>query len=132
MTLSKEAFFLEDGQPMICYHLRWFWLPCCSSEYEVLRGVNVLFRGCSSSLQPQEAASHPVHPIVVCSEGFIPLWKEVLHLCPCRQSHFPLERALLLSSPLVARFFGGDGHGLQSSRNHFWLWAGSLLDVEAA
>ena len=58
-ALSKEALFPEDGQPMICYYLRWFQLSCCSLGYKPCRGVDVLFRGCSSSLQPQEATSHP-------------------------------------------------------------------------
>ena len=79
---------------MICYYLRWFRLPCCSLGYELLRGVDVLFRGHSSSFQPQEAASHPVHPIVVSSEGFIPFWKDVFHFHPFRQSCFLLRLAL--------------------------------------
>ena len=56
-----------------------------------------------------------------------------------RMSSFftPLGRAasrggMLLSSSSVARFFEGDGHGLLSSRGHFWLKTGSLIGVEAA
>ena len=40
--------------------------------------------------------------------------------------------SVLFSSPLIAHFFGGDGCGLRSSRDCFWLRAGSLLGVEAA
>ena len=39
---------------------------------------------------------------------------------------------VLLSSSSVARFFGGDEHGLLSSKGHFWFQAGSTLGVEAA
>ena len=105
VTLCKEAMLPEDGQPMVHYYLRWFWLQCCSSGYEALRGVDVPLRGRGSSLQPQETAPHPLDPIVVHSEGLIPFWKEVLLLHPCRQSHFPSRRALLLLSccPLPGR-----------------------------
>ena len=49
----------------------------------------------------------------------------------------PLGRAasqggMLLSSSSVARFFGGDEHGLLSSKGHFWLKTGSLFGIEAA
>ena len=98
VTLCEVAVLPEDGQPMVCYYLRWFQLQCCSSRYEVLRGVDVLLRGCGSSLQPQETAPHPLDPIVVYGEGLIPFCKEVLLLHPCRQSRFPLRCALLLLS----------------------------------
>ena len=49
----------------------------------------------------------------------------------------PLGRAaswggVLLSSSSVAHFFGGDEHGLLSSKGHFWLKTGSLFGIEAA
>ena len=49
----------------------------------------------------------------------------------------PLGRAaswggVFLSSSSVARFFGGDVHGLWSSSGHSWLRAGSLFGIEAA
>ena len=31
-TLCEVALFLEDGKPMVHYHLRWFWLCCCPSR----------------------------------------------------------------------------------------------------
>ena len=40
------------------------------------------------------------------------------------------HRGMLFSSPLVARFLGGDGCGIQSSRYCFQLLASSLLGVE--
>ena len=96
---------LEDGQPMVRYYLRWFWLQHCSLRYKALQGVNVLLRGHGSSLQPQETAPHPLDPIMVHSEGLIPFWKKVLLLHPCRQSHFLLRCTLLLLSccPLPGR-----------------------------
>ena len=51
-ALREEALLLEDWQQMICYDLRLLSLPGCGSGDEPLRGVNVLLRGCSSSLQP--------------------------------------------------------------------------------
>ena len=42
----------EDQQPMICYDLQLLSLPGCGSGSEPFRGVDVLLRGCSSSLQP--------------------------------------------------------------------------------
>ena len=50
VTLCKKTLFLENGQPMIRYYLRWFQLQCCSSRYEALRGVDVLLGGRTSSL----------------------------------------------------------------------------------
>ena len=52
-------------------------------------------------------------------------------------SFTPLGRAashggMLLYSSSVARFFEGDGHGLLSSKGHFWLKTSSLFGVEAA
>ena len=38
----------------------------------------------------------------------------------------------LSSFSSVARFFGGDEHGLLSSKGHFWLQAGSTFSVETA
>ena len=95
MTLSKEAFFPENGQPMICYYIKWLRLPCCCSWYKPLRGVDVLSGRHSSSLQPQEAAPHLLHPTVVSSEGFILSWEDVFHFHPSRQICFLLRRALL-------------------------------------
>ena len=98
MTLRQAAVLPEDGQLMVCYYLRWFWLQRCSSRYEVLQGVDVLLRGCGSSLQPQETAPHLLDPIAVYSEGLIPFWKEVFLLHPCRQSCFLSRCAFLLLS----------------------------------
>ena len=42
------------------------------------------------------------------------------------------HRGVLTSSSSVARFFGGDVCGLQSSSGHFWLRAGSLFGTETA
>ena len=39
---------------------------------------------------------------------------------------------MLLFSSSAACFFGGDEHGLLSSKGHFWLQTGSLFGVEAA
>ena len=39
---------------------------------------------------------------------------------------------VLLSSSSVALFFGGDEHGLLSSKGHFWFQTGSLFGIEAA
>ena len=50
--LHEEALLLEDWQPMICYDLQLLRLPGCSSGSELLRGVDVLLRRGSSSLQP--------------------------------------------------------------------------------
>ena len=104
-TLGKEAFFPEDGQPMIGYHLRWFQLQCCHSRHKALRGVDVHHRGCGSILQPKETAPHMLDPIVVCSEGLIPFGKDVFLFHPSRQSCFPLRCALLFLShcPLLGR-----------------------------
>ena len=63
---------------------------------------------------------------------------KVSYLFGRRSSTFaPVGRAascwsMLFSSPLIARFFAGDGHGLWSSRLHLQHCAGSLLGVEAA
>ena len=130
MTLSKEAFFLENGQPMICYYLRWFQLPTAA------RGTK-----CSevsmSSLEGIVPVSNPrrLH-LTQCTELLSTV--KVLCLFGRRSSIFaPVGRAtshwsMVFSSPLVARFFGGDRCGLQSSRDCFWLQAGSLLGVQAA
>ena len=42
------------------------------------------------------------------------------------------HRGVLPSSSSVARFFGGDMHGLRSSSGCFWLRAGSLFGIEVA
>ena len=61
---------------------------------------------------------------------------KVSYLFGRRSSSFtPVGRApshwgVLFSSSLVARFLGGDGCGLRSSRCYFRLWASSLLGVE--
>ena len=105
MTLHEVAVLLQDGQLMVRYHLRWFWLQHCRSRHEALQGVDVLLRWCGSILQPKETAPHMLDPIVVHSEGLIPFWKDVLLFHPSRQSHFPLRCALLLLSccPLLGR-----------------------------
>ena len=130
MTCSKEAFFPEDGQPMICYYLRWF------DSHAAAQGTK-----CSevsmSSLEGVVPVSNPrrLH-LTQCTQLLSAA--KVSYLFGRRSSTFtPVGRAashwgMLFSPPLIACFFGGDGRGLQSSMDCFWLWAGSLLGVEAA
>ena len=130
MTLSKEAFFLEDRQPMICYDLRWFWLPCCRS------GVK-RFEVSMSSLEGVVPVSNPRRLHCTWCTQLLSAAK-VSYLFGRRSSTYaPVGRAasswsVLFSSPLVAHSFGGDGHRLWSSGLRFQHWAGSLLGVEAA
>ena len=88
-----------------------------------------------SSLEGVAPVSNPRRLHLTCCAQSLSIAK-VSYLFGRRSSSFtPVGRAtshqgVLFSSPLVAHFLGGDGCGLQSSRCHFWLWAGPLLGVE--
>ena len=88
-----------------------------------------------SSLEGMDPVSNPkrLH-LTHCSQSLSMV--KVSYLLGRRSFSFaPVGRAashqgMLFSSPLVARFLGGDGHGLRSSRGHFQLRASPLLGVE--
>ena len=128
MTLSKEAFFLEDGQPII---------TSGGSDSHAAAQCTKCSEVLMSSLEGIVPVSNPRRLHLTWCTQLLSTAK-VSYLFGRRSSTFtPVGRAasrwgVLFSPPLIAHFFGGDGHGLQSSRDCFWLWAGSLLGVEAA
>ena len=90
-----------------------------------------------SFLQGMVPASNPRRLHLMCWTQSLSEVKVSYLLGRMSSSVTPLGRTasrggMLLSSSSVACFFGGDEHGLLSSKGHFWFQAGSPFGIEAA
>ena len=129
-ALHGEAFPPENGQPMIGYY------PGRSDSDAATWGMKWL-EVSMSLLEGVVPASNPRRLHLMCWTQSLSEVKVSYLLGRMSSFIIPLGRTAsrggrLSSFSSVARFFGGDEHGLLSSKGRFWFQTGSTFDVEAA
>ena len=115
------------------------WLVITSGRYnldDAAQGTK-LSEVSMSFLEGVVPASNPRRLHLMCWTQSLSEVKVSCLLVRMSSSVTPLGRTasqggVLLSPSSVAHFFGGDEHGLLSSKGHFWVQAGSPLGIEAA
>ena len=128
MTLHEVAVLLEDGQPMVCYYLRWFQFNAAAQGTKCSKVSMSFLEGVAPVSNPRRL------PLTHWTQSWSIV--KVSYLFGRRSSSFtPVGRAascqgMFFSSSLVAHFLEGDGCGFGSSRCCFQLWTHSLLGVE--